>query len=555
MVVEGAREQLIQDYLAAGGSDSASADASPNKAKIMAKLDAEYWAEAAKIVQTVLHENEERLLFNKYQRLLLDAGLLDERLIGPQGEVVRNALIRELYAEANAQHHYLSQWIADRYRNFVALARLNATSEQAAIEAPPTSQLDDLNAAARKIFAALKPFFQNLPGFSAAVTDLLCEGKLDRSWQELATQCLVQHSEAAAEQRDKLLDIRRRLLAKAKSRCETQKQLALFDALSNMDLQVHRAISEYADTARNAKARAAKAVEEKSNMPLSLKERLDFLLGELKLVKSLLRLGTTGSGITKTHSVLVDASPRTTKQSLATQITAVQQSDINVSGNQIFLIAPYVGSGFFEWDRDTIFIPMISTRGEDESVVVALANYRIMIDNLHNNQILKRSYERQFGSGDFRSNFIRDYKAWILGIGKGFRGAMDKERFDYFRTRIGPSSDKLFAPKDLIPLSPEDRLAELKSIRGKINKGDAQFMDHYRLAIIYWTENRIQDALSQLSMAVKIDPTDVRAMFSLGYACLKMGIHDKAEKAFRECVTIGQNTIWQVYASEYLGKL
>ncbi|MBI3099713.1 MAG: hypothetical protein HYY93_16000 [Planctomycetes bacterium] len=555
MPVEAAREQLIQEFLGLLPSKDATSDTSPQKIKLLTKIDGEYWAESAKIVQAVLHENEERLLFNKYQRLVLDAGLLDERLLGPQADQVKTALIRELYADAHPQHHYLSQWLADRYRNHLALARLDAASQQAAEAAPATSQIDELNAASKKIFLALKPFFQNLPGFSAAVTDLLCDGRLDRSWQDLAIQCLIQHSEAAAEQRDKLLDIRRRLLAKAKSRCETQKQLALFDALANIDLQVHRAISEHAEVARNAKAKAAREAEQRSNSPLSFKERLDFLQGELKLVRSLLRLGTTGSGITKTHSTLTDASPRTTKGSLAEQIRLIQQSDISVSSSQIILIAPYVGTGFFEWDRDTVFIPMIPTRGEDESIVVGLANYRIMIDNLHNNQILKRSYEREFGAGDFRSNFIRDYKSWVLGIGKGFRGAMDKERFNYFKSKIGPSSDKLFAPKELTPITPEDRLEELKRIRAKINKGEALATDHYKLAIIYWTENRIQDSLSQLSLAVKMDPTDVRAMFSLGYACIKMGINDKSEKAFKECITIGQNTIWQVYASEYLGKL
>ncbi|MDQ7778162.1 MAG: hypothetical protein RDV41_00430 [Planctomycetota bacterium] len=549
-------EALIAKFVEARGADPAPVETRPELSKMITELDSRYWKEVEAVVTVVMREGGERLVFNKYQRFMLDCGLLDERLLGPTPGDVKNILLKEIYGEGRPNHFYFSQWLADRFRNFVVFNKFEGA--QAAGEASPfvpDENLLSLRAARVKVYTALRPFFENLPGFTKQVVELLCSGKLDANAEGMTVESLRKpDDDALAEQRNKLVSIRRQLLAKAKTRSVTEKQLMLFDALDQVDLKVATALSQHAAPAQQPVRKPSEEDGDKHKI-MSFRQRLEFVQTELKLVRSLLRLGVTGSGISRTHSVLLSTQKRMSKQDVQTLLGKIMEVDPNIPGQPNILIAPFMGTGFFEWDRDTIFIPLISTRTEEESIVNALANYRIMIDNLHSQGNLKRAYETRFKESDFRNAFLRDYKSWIVGVGKGFRGALDPDRYKFFKEYIGPSPDKLFAPFELVNISPNEHQEMIKNIRSRINRSEAVFDDYYKLAVLYHKERRPAEALDQMAVGVKLDPTDGRAMFSLGYLCLKLGIWDKARKALEEVENIAPNSLWQVYAADLLQKV
>lgn len=494
--------------------------------KVVGQLDPVYWSEVDDLASRAAKESADRLIFDKDARLHMDLGLLDWRLL-EAGEKNRPALLRELYAPSPANHLYFSEWLANRYRSFILMSRLG----------PPDARRGDTQvhrAARTRLYATLRPFFRNLPGFNPQAIELFLSCRLDETIDALARK----EEERFAEQRKQLLAIRTQMISRARERAQSEDDLALFDALAKLDK-----ISE-------EKGGGSRTILEARQVLLD--DRLDFVRGEIKLVRSLLRLGVAGSGLTKTHSVLVSLDARLTKAQLAPLVEAVREADAGLPASPAIVIAPYVGTGFYEWDRDTVFVPLRSTRSPEDSVVTALANFRLMLDALQENGGLKKAAK---GGSDFRETFIRDYKAWVLGVGKGFRGALDPEGYAFFKERIGPRPENLFAPKEWVALTPDERQRTVQDCRGKINRAEAGFEERYRLAIIYHREDRRTEALEQVSEAVRLNPVDGRALLSKGLLLATFGSRDSARAAFEEVQEICPHSIWSVYASDELARL
>ena len=349
--------------------------------------------------------------------------------------------------------------------------------------------------------------------------------------------------ERLAEQRRQLLDIRGRLLSRARERARTPDHLALFDALHDLDRQ----IAEERSSVRRSLPMAA-------SRTLTADERERFMLEEVRFVKSVLWLGVTGSGITRTFSVLTSAQPRLTKADLEVVQALVRDADPALPLTSSVLIAPYQGGGFYEWDRDTLFLPLVPTRSAEHAVLSALGNYRILLDTLQEGGRLKREYERVFG-GDFHAGFLRDYSAWVLEVGRGFPGALDPARYAFFRDLIGPKPAHLFAPPAWADASPKEAEEILKQCRARASKGEASYEDCFRLAIAAARGHQMVQAVDHLQAALRINPVDGRAHLALGFLTARMGTVDSARKCLQTAMAMAPNSLWCVLAAEELQKL
>lgn len=525
------------------GGRQVEADAS--LAKPIADLDRLWWKRIEVLLAERVRDNPEDLSFPQDDRLLMDCGFLSDSLLREEAPRLRTDLLKELYGEGAQRFYYLSEWISDRLKNNIALEGLQETSQQVqeAIEVLESPVQLKLREARIKLYQAMGPFFENLPGFSPQAVVLLSSGKLDDTLLRFRGEVPPDQ----VSQRDRLLDLRSSILNRARSRCTAPAQLEMFDLLGQVD---ERMTAE--DRLLSVPAPVLDEAPRTSNL---VERRREFLVSEIKIVRSNIKLGVAGAGITRTHSVLLSGDRRTSKHDIATLVRHIEEVDPRLPGRPNILIAPFTGSGFFEWDRDTVYVPLISTRTAEESVVNGIANYRIMIDNLHEGGKLKKLYKSRFLVEDFRAQFLKDYRNWVLGIGRGFRGAMSPEAYEFFRQVIGPNVDHLFAPAELIRLTPHEIHELRKLLRAKMNRGEAAYEDHLKLAYVYHRENIPQEALEQLSMAVRMNPTDGRTMFAYGWMCRRVGKVDKAKQALKECFNIAPNTIWHIFASDELGKI
>ena len=226
-------------------------------------------------------------------------------------------------------------------------------------------------------------------------------------------------------------------MSRARDRARNETDLSLFDSLRKLDRHLEQRAEHRQPAGKN-----------EGLQDLKSREREKFIRSELKLVRSLLRLGLTGTGLTRSRSVLLTGQRRIARGDLNPVMHLVKECDATLPGVPNVVVAPYTGGGFYEWDRDTLFIPLVPVRSPDESMVCALANYRIMLDSLQGGGALKKAYAKNFGEEDFQPRFVNDYRTWVLGIGRGFRGALDPYRFDFFKNHMGPQASSLFAPRE-----------------------------------------------------------------------------------------------------------
>ncbi|HXG61982.1 MAG TPA: hypothetical protein VNO22_11435 [Planctomycetota bacterium] len=532
-------EPWVQRFLAERGPGEASVTSRPALEPLAEELNALWWREVERLVLRAVRENPDRLVFSPEERLLLDLGLLDARLV-PGAERNRTALLREIYAPGRPGCFYLSEWLAQRYRQFLLYGGLSPREGESPLE---TRVIRDRRT---WIYMQLALLFKNLPGFTPQAVDLLVSGRIDETLDAMALRLEKEEDARLAEQRRQLQEIRSRMLARARERARAEKELYYFDELRELDRQMAEKRGQRKDAGEAAAA-----------APRSLppQERERWALDELRFVRSVLWLGVAGSGLARTYSVLLTSQPRLGKAELDAILSLAKQCDPALPDVAGVVIAPYMGGGFYEWERDALFVPLVATRSAEQAVVSALAAYRILLDKFHDGGRLRREYELAFGEEDSQAGFVRDYKAWVLGVGKGFKGALDPGRFAFFRDFFGPQAADLYAPREWAALTPQEEEETVRQCRARVNRAEAGFEDYYRLAIAAARERQYVQAIQHLQAALTLAPMDGRALLALGTLHAKLGGVASAKAKFNECMALAPGTIWSVYAGDELQKL
>lgn len=526
----------VAAFLAARGPGDADPAAGPELARLTDDLDALYWREVERLLVRVARETPDRVSFTPEERLLLDLGLLDWRLL-PDGEKNRPALLREICSPGRPNVHFFSEWIARRFRQSLLYGEMSPPD---GVDPSSTRIIRDLRG---RLYLRLSHLFKQLPGFDQNALELLLSGRIDSTLDAMAQKLAKGPDERLSEQKRQLVEIRTRMLSRARERVRSADDLALFDALRDLDLQV-------------AEKRASVRVDlpVAASRTISPEEREKFVVEEVRFVKNVLWLGVTGSGLTRTTSVLTGLPNRLTKADLEAAFHLVRDADSTLPLSTTVLIAPFRGGGFYEWERDTLFLPLVPTRSADQAVLGAIANYRILLDTLQDNGRLKQAYEKAFG-GDFHAGFTRDYKAWILEVGRGFKAALDPERFAFFLEHLGPRPALLFAPASWVGPSPKEEEEVLRACRGRVVKGQATYEDHYRLAVFAARTQQIVQAVEHLQAALRLNPVDGRALLALGFLAARTGNVEQARRHLSDCMAMVPNSLWCVLAGDEMQKL
>jgi hypothetical protein len=499
------------------------------------ELNTLWWREVERILGRM---SPERALVTPEERLLVDHGVLDWRLV-PGGDRLRAAQLRELYAEARPRRFYFSEWILERLRHHALVGVLDPAAEHA-------SSTRILRGLRERLYFRLSPFFKALPGFNPQAIQLFLSGRIDESLDALGARLQQGPDEASFAHHRQLQEIRSRLIARARDRARLPDDLALFDALRDLDR----------DTLEKHVSRGRGAADARGARTLSDEERLRWLQDELRFVKQVLWLGIMGSGLARTYSVLFSSQPRLDKAAVDPILALARTCDPGLAEPASILIAPYSGGGFYEWDRDTLFLPLVPTREPEHAVVQGLANYRILLDTFQESGAFKKEYEAAFGAGeDFAASYLRDYRAWILGVGRGYKGALDPARFAFFRDRLGPSLDVLYAPREWVGATPKEQEDLVRAARGRLSDGASSFEDHSIVAIAAWRGRQAVAAIQHLQAALRLQPVDGRSLLAVGVLSARIGGKETARLKLQECMSAAPGTLWSVYAADELQRL
>jgi len=511
-------------------------------AKVIDELDRLYWASVERIVTSKVRENPRQMTFSEPERLIIDAGLLDISIVAGADDEMPAKLRREIRIGEEPGIYYLTEWLAERLGDFQVVSGIDeAETGDGAAE----GALAKLQAERDLIYRKLAGLFRNMPGLTPQTNRLVATGRLDDQVQQL----LFARSQEAARAEDIDNAVRRleslygRVLETVLSRARTDAEKRMVDRLHDLRLEIFRGAvglgrkpGAPADSSRAVKTDVDAAVE--------------FIRSEISLVRNLLKIGSVGGDIAQTHSVMLQNVSRATKDQVARVREMIGECDPRVELNQNILIAPFTGNGFFEWDRNTLMVSLIPARSVAEDVISAVANYRMLADNLYFEGELRRQYEAIFPNEKFHRRFLRDYKNWVLRIGEGRKEGIEPRAFEFFRANIGPSVTGAPLPRDLWHLSSAQKTSLTEKCRQIIREGRADGKIRKTLGLLLWARGKNDAAVRELERARADLPDDGLVLYALGVLYRRQRMVSSARKFLTECTRRAKNSIWNIYAYE-----
>jgi hypothetical protein len=505
--------------------------------QLLAMLNDLYWEGAAGVVEEACRRRSEVPRFTPAERLWIDMGYLGEEFMGEESKRV---LRQDLNLPRKGRCYYLSEWLVDQGLRSVFLGSVERQESQDR----PDDKVSRLRAERRQLYLRVKGLFGNLPGVPDSVVELVVVGKLDRHLEELLGLKEGGDEEKELQEREKLLAVRRKIFERARARCDRKTQVDVLNRIDQIGEEVRQALE--AAGPRQEGGRPAGADGRSGELEAYLKK-------ELRLMQTLMALGLPGSKMRRLCSICLDVESRADRWAVQEFLEQVIAFDPRIPGDPDLVIAPFYGTGFFEWDHDLLFVPLHPMVDFKESILAALATYRLMGDALQEGGRMAKEYQRWTGGSSVGEVFRADYAAWILRVGKGEREAMDAPRRAFFRHWVGPSEKHLLAPRRFQNLSKLEldrlRLELQDTVRGPEATAD----DLYHLAILYSLCEMSYNAQPVLERAVQMNPAHPQILCAMGFLYRRMGNVARSRQMFEAALLHGRGTIWSVYAQDELG--
>jgi tetratricopeptide (TPR) repeat protein len=269
---------------------------------------------------------------------------------------------------------------------------------------------------------------------------------------------------------------------------------------------------------------------------------------EMRLVKSCLPIGGMEGREFFTTPILNQSQPLLDKSKVSKALETLYECDPYLPQDLPVLMVPFRGSGFFEFDNNTLIVPISPTFPAEEVVFRASANYRLLTDQLQHKGEIKRNYEKLFDGNRFKENFLKDYVQWMTRISKGHRKIMPLKKFDFFSSYIGPD------PKSLLA-SPEIKFMPKPQLRRQLNElmgGETSQAGYIRIATIYWHLDDKAKALKYAEEALTAGMPNPKLLLIYGYTLKARGDAKKAQQMFKNCQRLYKNSLWGAYAQREL---
>jgi hypothetical protein len=567
--------ESIEDVLAEFLEVRERAGGSERYRELISRLDEYFWKRCEEAVVRALPEEEgEELSLGAAEKLLLDAGLLDVALV----RRARRDFLEQLGAELSSSGPdgvcYLAEWLSQRLHAFLAERSLPGEPAAASALLRATGGEDAGLVRAREqrneLYRRVTGLLEGLPGVNPDLAGAIVRGAVDDRVEELLLARALQGDPAAGDEAEagdpagaqaKRYDrVVQRVLRQARERSSSDEEIRCLELIAKLRMAVFRKSVAHARRAgrggelgEGGGGAAGGAVGSRPAREATRSETEEFVRRELRLLRSLLRIGSREGQVDFACSVLLHDVARTTKQIVGQVLDMVREVDPAIGLSHDVLIAPFTGSGFFEWDRNTLIVALTPARGSEEAVANAVANFRLL-DDASGRGTLTSAYREMYGP-DFREQFLADYRSWVLRTGRGRRDAMNERSFRFFAEHVGPPPSGPLVPHEMGRLSVEERQKEINRLNRVVRSGEYSPEEAYRLAVLLWQSERIADAIRNMEKAAQAAPGDGRTLYALGVLCRKKHLTGTARRAFHQTVRVAPDSLWCLYASEALRRL
>ncbi|MCC8180286.1 MAG: hypothetical protein LIP23_05165 [Planctomycetes bacterium] len=520
------------------------------RAQHLRTIQTRYWRIFFNILSACLTRRRQtaNLEFLDDERMYLDAGLVDMRMLGDSKEETIRQLLEELNAKGPNGCYYLTEWFLHRNQQ---LQLENALATGGESEENYASKLAETR---RRVLERMSELLSGLPGIPLEVSAAMRSGDLDNAILAAGVSLLREPKRRLFLRRRNLWLLREQILAKARARAGNDTSLRLFDLLNEVYARDWR--ERYDEFTEGPKEDAAQPVPAANDSTITVgNPNIDSLMDEARQIRMCMVLERAMDGEIKPDLVLYNNVPRLSKTSLGDFLPLLRKFDRSLVELPPIIIVPGLGRGFFAWETGCAMVSIRPLVGTDDSVSTAFALQRMLDDRLNHGGNLRRQYERRFPGASFKNDFPADYRAWFTRLAKGDMDAMGPERRAFFRDFIGPDLSKPLLPPNLRNIGPQTLAVITRRLEKQLASGEEDANLNSRLAALYWHQEKMEAASVQFTAAMHLAPDDGEILFAAGMFMRARSENDAANECFRYGAERDPSSLWGVYCKDALANM
>lgn len=535
---------LVADKAAQDGNEQAAKE----KRQHLRTIQNRYWRTFFSILSSNLARRRHGLEFADDERLYMDMGLVDARMLGSDGAETARILLEELSTKAAPGCHYLSEWLAHRHQQLQLEYSLSGGQDR---EDDYVSKLEETR---RRVMDRLSDYLTGLPGIPLEVSESMRTGELDNAIISTGIEILRDPKRRTFLRRRNLWLLREQILAKARARADGPTPLRLIELLGEIYARRWRERYEAFVHHKMEESQQDSTVPDSASVSAT-HSNIDMLMAEARQMRMRIALAGAVEGDPRPEIVLNSLAPRLTKNALAAFLPVPQMFDRAFAELPPIVILPGRGRGFFSWETGCLTLSLLPMVGVDDSVATALAWQRMLDDHLNRGGVLRRAFERQFPGATFKNDFPADYRAWLCRLSKGETSAMAPDRRAFFRDHIGPDLTKPLLPPNLRNIGPQTMEIISRRLERQLSAGDNDVNLHRRLAALYWDQGKQEAARMQFTAAMQSAPNDGETLFAAGMMFRSQGDAEAAAACFKRGAEQATNSLWGIYCQDAAANL
>lgn len=215
---------------------------------------------------------------------------------------------------------------------------------------------------------------------------------------------------------------------------------------------------------------------------------------------------------------------------LSAFLSRVEELDFHFPQNSSFLLTAGDFDGFFEFDRETLILPLYARGREQEQCVSALGDYRFSIETLRGNSGLIEDLKRAFPQRPPKEAFLDLYRRWIESGSSGNPGLLGAADLELIMNHVAPSPRTLFLRHAEFELeqTAKNRILEL------IKAGKATPKQMHIMAGQCYKEEKYDEAVEWLKRSVQAEANNPAFEISIAVILARMKNFSTALKVLRK---------------------
>ncbi len=506
-----------------------------------------YWRVFFSTLSTDLTRRRNVLEFTDDERLLMDLGLVDVRMLGDDGPATVRELMEELNTAGNSTCYYLTEWLIHRNQ------QLQLENELSSDDEPETDYASQLREVRHRVLSRLSNLFRGLPGIPLELSDAMRSGDLDNAVLHAGIVASREPIRRVLIRRRNLWNLREQVLAKARARVSNAETLRLLELLNDIYARDWR---ERYETFRTEES-FSEPDEHSGQADVSVSvnnPNLEILMSEAREIRMRLSL-LAAIDDRRLEPVMTAKGLRLNKTMLAEFLPLCQTFDRALMELPPIVIVPGAGRGFYAWETGCVFLSVRPLVGADDSIATSFAWLRMLDDRMNRGGGLRLAYEKQFPGAVFSNDFPADYRAWLTRLTKGDISALNQEKRAFFRDYIGPEINGPILPPNLRNIGPQTMVAICRRMEKQLTSDDTDVNIHRRLASLYWKQENYEAAGVQFNVAMQLAPNDGETLFVTGMFMRASGDNDAARDCFKFGAKRAANSLWGIYCQDALANL